>query len=88
MRNYRSYTEGVRAQGVPLMSDNGCQPTSVAFMKTCSTVGIAQAVTSYNNPKGNADMERMMRTLKKKLLWLREWTSPVELAQALASWIE
>ncbi|MGH9879394.1 MAG: integrase core domain-containing protein, partial [Nitrososphaerales archaeon] len=64
------------------------QPTSVAFMKACSTVGITQAFTSSNNPKGNADTERMMRTLKEDLLWLREWTSPVELEQALASWIE
>jgi transposase InsO family protein len=30
----------------------------------------------------------MMRTLKEELLWLREWTNPVELEQALASWIE
>ena len=35
------------------MSDNGCQPTSLAFMKACSTLGIRQAFTSYNNPKGN-----------------------------------
>lgn len=70
------------------MSDNGCQPTSVAFMKTCATVGITQAFTSYNNPKGNADTERLMRTLKEELLWLREWTSPVELEQALAAWVD
>jgi len=29
----------------------------------------------------------MMRTLKEELLWLREWTSPVELEKALATWI-
>lgn len=29
-----------------------------------------------------------MRTLKEELLWPREWTSLVELEQALASWIE
>jgi putative transposase len=41
-------------------------------MKTCATLGITQAFTSYNNPKGNADTERLMRTLKEELLWLRE----------------
>lgn len=70
------------------MSDNGCQPTSVAFMKTCVTLGITQAFTSYNNPKGNADTERLMRTLKEELLWLREWTSPLELERALAAWVD
>jgi putative transposase len=69
------------------MSDNGCQPTSVTFMKTCATLDIRQAFTSYNNPKGNADTERMMRTLKEELLWLREWTSPVFLEQELERWI-
>jgi hypothetical protein len=28
-------------------------------------------VTSYNNPKGNADTERVMRTLKEKCLSTR-----------------
>jgi len=84
----RQCPHGARAHSLSLMSDNGCQPTSVAFMKACSALGITQAFTSYNNPKGNADTERMMRTLKEELLWLREWTNPVELEQALASWIE
>ena len=34
--------------------------------------------TSYNNPKGNADTERVMRTLKEECLGLREWTSPFD----------
>ena len=49
---------------------------------------ITQAFTSYNNPKGNADTERVFRTMKEELLWLREWTSPFELADALGMWIE
>jgi transposase InsO family protein len=69
------------------MSDNGCQPTAVAFLKACATLGITQAFTSYNNPKGNAETDRLMRTLKEELLWLREWTSPLELEQALVAWI-
>jgi putative transposase len=69
------------------MSDNGCQPTSLAFMKACSTLGIQQAFTSYNNPKGNADTERVMRTFKEACLWLQEWTSPFALIRALEGWI-
>lgn len=82
----RQFPQGV--QGLSLMSDNGCQPTSVAFMKACATLGIAQAFTSYNNPKGNADTERVMRTLKEELLWLREWSSVAGLQQAMATWID
>lgn len=83
----RQFPAGVQGQRLSLMSDNGCQPTSVAFMKTCATLGITPAFTSYNNPKGNADTERRMRTLKEELLWLREWTSPLELERALAAWV-
>jgi len=79
---------GARGQGVHLMSDNGCQPTSESFMKTCRTLGIQQAFTSYNNPKGNADTERMMRTLKEELFWLREWNNLDEIDRALDRWVE
>lgn len=40
-----------------LISDHGCQPTSTAFMKARSELGIRQIFASYNNPKGNADTE-------------------------------
>ena len=82
------FPQGVQGQGLSHMCDNGCQPTWVAFMKACATLGITQAFTSYNNPKGNADTERLMRTLKEELLWLHEWTSPLELERALTAWIE
>ena len=84
----RQFPHGVRGQGVSLMSDHGCQPTSVAFMQACSTLGIQQTFTSYNNPKCNADTERMMRTLKEECLWLQKWTCPFTLASALERWIE
>jgi putative transposase len=73
----RQFPEGARGRGLCLMSDNGCQPTSVAFMQACSTLGVHQAFTSDNNPKGNADTELVMRTLKEECLWLHEWTFPV-----------
>ena len=84
----RQFPDGVREQGLSLMSDNGCQPTSVAFMQACSTLGIHQTFTSYNNPKGNADTERLMRTLKEECLWLQEWRSPFTLISALERWID
>jgi putative transposase len=79
--------EGARGMGGSLMSDNGCQPTSLAFMVACRSLEIHQAFISDNNPKGNADTERFMRTLKEECLWLREWTCPLELIAALEAWI-
>lgn len=62
-----------------LMSDNGSQPTSLAFMRECRALGIKQAFTAYGNPKGNADTERLIRTVKEELCWLQEWSSVEEL---------
>jgi putative transposase len=84
----RQCLNGARGQGISLMSDHGCQPTSLAFMQACHTLGIPQALTSYNNPKGNADTERLMRTLKEECLWLTEWRSPSELIRAPEAWID
>jgi len=84
----RQFPRGVRGQGLHLMTDNGSQPTSVSFMKACRTMGIKQAFTTYNNPKGNADTERFMRTLKEELVWVNEWRSPTAFYKALENWIK
>lgn len=84
------FPKGIREIEEPLklLSDNGCQPTSEAFMKACSTLGIQQIFTSWNNPKGNADTERVLRTLKEDLIWPHEWDFPFELEAALKRWIQ
>ena len=82
------FRDGVREHNLYLMSDNDSQPTSMSFMKACRDMRITQAFTSYNNPKGNADTERVFRTMKEELLWLREWASPFTLVDALSNWIQ
>jgi putative transposase len=84
----RQCPNGARGQGMSLMSDHGCQPTSLALMQACHTLGIHQAFTSDNNPKGHAETERMRRTLKEACLWLTAWSSPSELIRALEAWVE
>jgi len=84
----REYPQGVRGNNLKLISDNGSQPTSLSFMKTCSNLHIQQIFTSYNNPKGNADTERMIRTMKEELIWLREWENERELGLALNKWVD
>jgi putative transposase len=83
----QQFPDGVRGHGLHLMSDNGSQPTSLNFMRDCRCLDIQQAFTSYGNPKGNADTERVFRTMKEELLWLTEWRSPFELTDALKNWI-
>jgi len=85
----RQFPHGLRESGkLRLVSDNGCQPTSVRFMQECRALGVEQIFTSYDNPKGNADTERVIRTLKEDLIWPREWLAVEELEQALARWVD
>jgi transposase InsO family protein len=81
------FPEGVRGAGLKLVSDNGSQPTASGFMAAMSVLGIEQVFTSYDNPKGNAETERLMRTIKEELLWLREFTSLEEAQAAIHQWI-
>jgi len=81
------FPNGVKEAGLRLVSDNGCQPTSIAYQDFCAHAGIEQIYTSYNNPRGNGDTERVIRTMKEELLWLHEWKSFEEVKNALESWM-
>lgn len=83
------FPEGIRSyKQLSLVSDNGSQPTSEKFMRESSTLEIKQIFASYDNPKGNADTERVIRTLKEDLVWTREFTSVYEFEDVLNNWIK
>ncbi len=84
----RQFPNGIReAENRPqLVSAHGSQPTSGAFFKACSELGIRQIFASYNNPKGNADTERVIRTIKEDLVWIREFDSVAAFEAALKMW--
>ena len=87
----RQFPNGIRETkhlALNLMSDNGSQPTSLTFMRECRALGIRQAFTAYANPKGNADTERLMRTIKEELCWLREWSTVEELKREMEKFVE
>lgn len=84
----REFPEGVRGVGLKLISDNGSQPTATSFMKDMATLGIEQIFTTYDNPKGNADTERMMRTVKEEIIWLNEFETLKEAIEKIGKWIE
>ena len=55
-------------------------------MKACSELGIRQIFASYSNPKGNADTERVIRTIKEDLVWIKEFDSVAKFEAALKQW--
>ena len=57
-------------------------------MKACSDLGIKQIFTSWSNPKGNADTERVIRTLKEDLVWCYDWDHPFDFQRALEKWVD
>lgn len=71
-----------------LVSDNGSQPTSESFMRACSVMEIKQIFASYSNPKGNADTERAIRTIKEDFVWVSDYSSPVEFREGFKAWVE
>jgi len=84
----REFPGGVRGSGLKLISDNGSQPTATSFMKDMATLGIEQIFTSYDNPKGNAETERVMRTIKEEIIWLNEFASFEEAKEKIGRWIQ
>jgi len=78
---------GARKYQLHLMSDNGSQPTSKAFINACGVLKIEQAFTSYNNPKGNANTERVIRTIKEDCIWINEWESLEKTQKSIKKWI-
>ena len=84
----QQFPGGIRETGaLRLVSDNGCQPSSESFLRECRALNIQQIFTSYDNPKGNADTERVIRTIKEDLVWPREWLTVEQLRVALDWWI-
>ena len=77
-----------KEQNLYLISDNGSQPTSHKYMGACSVMEIKQIFASYSNPKGNADTERVMRTIKEDFVWTRDFSSPDEFTDQCKQWVE
>jgi transposase InsO family protein len=76
----QQFFDGAREkESLFLVSDNGSQPTSVGFMAACNVLEIKQIFASYDNPKGNADTERVIRMIKEDLVWPNDFMTPFEL---------
>ncbi len=78
---------GSRSYGLHLMTDNGSQPTSSRYENELNTLQIDHVTTSYSNPKGNADTERVFRTFKEDAVWPSEFDSFDEARAAVDHWV-
>jgi putative transposase len=71
------------ACGVRLRHDHGSQFMSDDFQNEIAFLGIASSPAFVREPEGNGCIERFFRTLKEQLLWVRDFTTLEELAEAL-----
>jgi len=66
------FPNGPRNEGLTVRMDNGCQPTSNAYIDTLQTCGITGEWVGFNCPEQNAHIESVIGTLKQDWLWLEE----------------
>lgn len=83
-----TFEDGTRDKGLKLISDNGSQPTSRRFKEVCNLLDIQQLFTTYDNPKGNADTERVIRTIKEEVLWIQEFDKLEDVKEKMQEFVE
>jgi transposase InsO family protein len=71
------------AAGLMLRHDHGSQYVSDAFQREIAFLGIASSPAFVRAPEGNGCAERLIRTLKENLLWVRDFNTVEELRLAL-----
>ncbi len=78
------FPDGIRQHlQLCLVSDNGLQPALQGHMKECAFLGIKRIFASYNNPKGNAGTERVIRTIKEDLVRINGFACIAEFKEKL-----
>jgi transposase InsO family protein len=74
------------AVGLAVRHDHGSQYVSDAFQDQLTFLGIESSPAFVRAPEGNGCAERIIRTLKEQLLWLRPFKNVEELRLALLAW--
>jgi transposase InsO family protein len=74
------------APGLQLRHDHGSQYLADDFQREIAFLGIASSPSFVRAPEGNGCAERIIRTLKEQLLWVRNFDTIEELRVALLAW--
>jgi transposase InsO family protein len=74
------------AQGLSLRHDHGTQYLSDDFQDEIAFLGMESSPAFVRAPEGNGCAERIIRTLKEQLLWVRAFETVEELRLALIAW--
>jgi len=72
--------------GVELRTDHGPQYTGADCEDLLARWGVDHTFAPVGRPTGNAVCERVIRTLKEELLWLKDWENAAEVACAVEVW--
>lgn len=74
-------------EGVELRTDHGPQYTGADCEALVDRWGLDHTFAPVGRPTGNAVVERVIRTLKEELIWLRDWQNEGELRRAVEAWV-
>lgn len=74
------------AAGLLLRHDNGTQYLADDFQREIAFLGIQSSPSFVRAPEGNGCAERIIRTLKEQLLWVKSFNTIEELRLALLAW--
>lgn len=71
---------------VEYRSDHGPQYTGADCAALVQRWNLRHTFAPVGRPTGNAVAERVIRTMKEEVIWLRDWDSADELREALLAW--
>jgi putative transposase len=73
--------------GLELRTDHGPQYTGADCEDLAKEWHLDHTFAPVGRPTGNAVVERLIRTMKEEVVWLRDWDSAAELREALLAWM-
>jgi len=73
--------------GMELRTDHGPQYTGSDCGSMCRRWHVEHTFAPVGRPTGNAVAERLIRTLKEEVIWLRDWDTAEQLREAVAAWV-
>jgi putative transposase len=74
-------------EGLEMRSDHGPQYTGADAERLLGLWGVLHTFAPVGRPTGNAVVERLIRTMKEEVVWLRDWKNAAELRAALEEWV-